>query len=72
VDLVSFRVDGNPVLETGLVPNGPLGLVMWVDNQYAALPPDGRLSFGNLATEEVAWVEAEIEFPILDDWVTQG
>jgi hypothetical protein len=72
VDLVSFQVDGNPVLETGLVPNGPLGLVIWVDNQYAALPPDGRLSFGNLATEEVAWVEAEIEFPILDDWDAQG
>jgi hypothetical protein len=31
-------------------------LVIWVDNQYVALPPDGRLGFGTLANPPT-WVE---------------
>ena len=54
-----FAVDGRPVLETQVVPGGPLGLVIWVDNQYAALPPDGRVRFGTLPTPEPAWIEIE-------------
>lgn len=56
---VVFSVDGSTILETGLVPAGPLGLVLWVDNQYAALPPGGRLSFGSLPNEAEAWIELE-------------
>jgi hypothetical protein len=56
---VTFWVDGNAVLETGVAPLGPLGLVMWVDNQYAAWPPTGRLSFGTLANDQAAWIEIE-------------
>jgi hypothetical protein len=56
-DRVSLSVDGQIMLETGLVPRPPLGLVIWVDNQYAALPPDGRLAFGSLANPEPAWIE---------------
>jgi hypothetical protein len=47
-DRVSFYVDENRILQTNTVPNGRLGLVLWVDNQYAAFPPDGRLRFGTL------------------------
>jgi len=47
------------VLETEIAPPGPLGLVLWVDNQYAALPPDGRLRYGTLPNPEAAWVELE-------------
>jgi hypothetical protein len=54
-----FSVDGHPVLRTATVPVGPLGLVIWVDNQYAALPPDGRVRFGTLSTPEPAWIEVE-------------
>jgi hypothetical protein len=54
-----FRVDGEAVLETEIAPPGPLGLVLWVDNQYAALPPDGRLRYGTLPNPEAAWVELE-------------
>ena len=48
-DSVCFQVDGDVMLETPVSPKGPLGLVIWVDNQYAALPPSGRLSYGTLA-----------------------
>jgi hypothetical protein len=54
---VRLAVDEATVLDTPVIPAGPLGLVLWVDNQYAALPPDGRVGFGTLANPEAAWVE---------------
>ena len=57
VDRVSFWVDGSLILETSLLPNGPLALVLWIDNQYAAFPPDGRIRWGTLANPEPAWIE---------------
>lgn len=56
---VSFQVDGKEALETTITPIGPMGLVLWVDNQYAALPPTGRLAFGTLPNPEPAWIEIE-------------
>jgi len=47
---VSFVVDGVHVLEAAVAPQAPLALVLWIDNQYAALPPNGRLRFGSLET----------------------
>ena len=58
VDRVIFRVDGNAVFETPISPRGPLSLVIWVDNQFAAWKPDGRLQWGLLEGEEV-YVEIE-------------
>ncbi|MHB0878836.1 MAG: hypothetical protein ACYC5O_22580 [Anaerolineae bacterium] len=59
---VRFAVDGALAWQTAVSPRGPLGLVLWVDNQYAALPPGGRLRFGNLATPGPAWMElADVE-----------
>jgi hypothetical protein len=52
-----FRVDEHTVLDTRLSPAGPLGLVIWIDNQYAAFPADGRLSYGMLATPAPSWIE---------------
>jgi len=57
---VTFRLDGEALLATEIVPAGPLGLVLWVDNQYAALPPDGRLRYGTLSNPQPAWIEIEI------------
>ncbi len=57
LDGVIFRLDGQEMLETKVNPKGPLGLVIWVDNQYASLPPDGRLGYGTLANEVSAWIE---------------
>ena len=58
-DRTIFYVDGKPVLNTTVVPDGPLGLVMWVDNQYAAITPDGRLGYGTLLNPQPAWIEIE-------------
>jgi len=56
---VCFQVDGDTILETSASPDGPLGLVIWIDNQYAALPSSGKLSYGTLANPEPAWVDIE-------------
>jgi hypothetical protein len=57
-DVVVFLVDGVEILRTPLAPRGPLGLVLWIDNQYAAWRPDGRLGYGTLANP-AAWLEIE-------------
>lgn len=49
---VRFSVDGEVRFATPVVPNSPLGLVIWIDNQFMAFPPDGRLRFGHLANPE--------------------
>ena len=56
-DGVVFLVDNETVLETQVAPQPPLGLVLWVDNQYAAFPPNGKLSFGSLAADSTYWIE---------------
>ncbi len=48
---VHFVVDGERVFESALTPRGRLGLVIWMDNQYAAWMPDGRLRFGLLPNQ---------------------
>ena len=54
---VKLRVDDQTALETQVSPAAPLSLVLWIDNQFAALPPRGRLAFGFLANPAPAWVE---------------
>ena len=58
-DGVNFALDGQIVHATEVAPSGPLGLVIWIDNQYAALPSRGRLRFGTLANPQPAWLEFE-------------
>lgn len=53
-----FEVDGKVILTTPLAPHGPLGLVIWIDNQYAAWRPDGSLGYGTLENPS-AWLEIE-------------
>jgi hypothetical protein len=54
---VSFDVDDVRVLESPVSPNPPLGLVIWIDNQYAAFTPEGKIGFGVLENSEPAWLE---------------
>jgi hypothetical protein len=54
---VDFRVDGVPVFHSKISPRGRLGMVIWIDNQYAAFPPDGKLAWGLLANDEPVWME---------------
>jgi hypothetical protein len=57
--LTEFRVDGQCLHRTEVSPHGPLGLVLWVDNQYAAFPPTGRTAFGSLPNLTPTWLEIE-------------
>ena len=54
---VSLEVDEVQVFESPVSPNPPLGLVIWIDNQYAAFTPDGKIGFGVLENPEPAWLE---------------
>jgi hypothetical protein len=54
----TFAVDGKEILRTPVSPLPPLGLVIWIDNQYAAWTPEGRLGYGTLENEP-AWMEIE-------------
>ncbi len=58
-ELARFWLDGDLVLETKISPRGRLGLVLWIDSQFAAFPADGRVQFGSLAGP-AAWMELEI------------
>ena len=53
---VSFEVDEVQVFESAVSPNPPLGLVIWIDNQYAAFTPEGKISFGALEGKD-EWLE---------------
>ncbi|HQX16746.1 MAG TPA: hypothetical protein PLA27_10025 [Anaerolineales bacterium] len=54
---VSLEVDNIQVFESAVSPNPPLGLVIWIDNQYASFTPDGKIGFGVLANSEPAFLE---------------
>ena len=54
---VSFALDGLDIFSTPVTPSGPLGLVLWIDNQYAAFPPSGKLRMGTSANIGPAWLE---------------
>jgi hypothetical protein len=54
---VAFEVDDVQVFEAAVSPNPPLGLVIWIDNQFAAFTPAGRIGFGVLENPEPAWLE---------------
>jgi hypothetical protein len=52
-----FLVDGKQVLRVPAPPAGPLGLVIWIDNQFAALSLERGIRFGTLPTGEPQWLE---------------
>ena len=54
-----FSVDGEPVLEDAPSPHGPLGFVMWLDNQYMVATPQGRFGWGLLDVPGRQWMEVD-------------
>jgi hypothetical protein len=56
---VVWEVDDVQVFVSAVSPNPPLGLVVWIDNQYAAFTPEGKIGFGVLANPEPAWLEVQ-------------
>lgn len=57
-DRVAFWMDNIRVLESPVSPHPPLGIIIWIDNQYAAFAPDGKMAAGILGNEE-SWIEME-------------
>jgi hypothetical protein len=56
---VNFLVDGELVHAASLSPRSPLGLVIWIDNQYLIASPKGGFRFGTLKTEAEQRLEVE-------------
>jgi beta-glucanase (GH16 family) len=54
-----FSVDGASVLQGAPSPQGPLGFVMWLDNQYMVVTPWGRLGWGLVDVPGRQWMEVE-------------
>ncbi len=54
-----FRVDGEIVLDCQTPPCGPLGFVMWLDNQYLVATPWGRFKYGLLDAPGRQWLEVD-------------
>jgi hypothetical protein len=55
---VIFKV-ADQTFQTRITPKGPLGLVIWIDNQYAAFKSNGELAYGTLENIRSEWVEIE-------------
>ena len=51
-----FLMDGQTILRSSCSPSPPLGLVLWIDNQYAGWSPRGEIRFGTL-NNPAAWLE---------------
>jgi hypothetical protein len=54
---LDFVVDGETILQTGNSPRGPMGFVVWIDNQYAVVTPRGHFGWGKLAIDQTQWLE---------------
>ncbi|MBN1137048.1 MAG: hypothetical protein JXM73_10700 [Anaerolineae bacterium] len=54
-----FFVDGELLAGPLPSPRGPLGFVMWLDNQYMLATPQGRLGWGVLEVTDPQWMEVE-------------
>jgi hypothetical protein len=55
----TFSVDGEVVLDGAPSPRGPLGFVMWLDNQYMILKPWGRFGWGLLDAPGRQWLAVD-------------
>lgn len=53
-----FRVDGQLVLEA-VPPRPPMGLVIWIDNQFAVVSPQKGFDFGTVPSTAEQWLEIE-------------
>lgn len=59
-DSAEFRVDEVSLLKTVHHPTGPLGFVLWIDNQYAMVHPEKGIRFGTAVTHPEEWLEIQI------------
>ena len=52
-------IEGTSVILRAPSPKGPLGFVMWQDNQYLEITPWGRIRWGTLEVPEPQWMEVK-------------
>jgi hypothetical protein len=52
-----FSVDGVTALDCATPPRGPLGFVMWIDNQAMVVTPWGRFGWRTLPIPQEQWME---------------
>jgi hypothetical protein len=57
LDSAQFRVDDSLVLSTPATPLPPLGLILWIDNQYALASPSKAFGFGVQGVGTDQWLE---------------
>jgi hypothetical protein len=55
-----FHVDDVLIFETSVIPSGPLGFVLWIDNQFAVASPAKGIRFGTNRTHDNEWMEVKI------------
>ena len=55
----AFSIDGEAVLQHAPSPWGPLGFVMWLDNQYMMVKPWLRFGWGLLDAPGCQWLEVD-------------
>lgn len=68
-----FGVDDRCVLDCKTPPRGPLGLVIWLDNQYLIATPWGQLRHGLLAAPGEQWMELDwVEIRRPDDIIRRS
>lgn len=53
---VSFYIDGVELFHSKYAPQGPLGFVAWIDNQFMVATPRGQIQNGIMATDD-QWLE---------------
>ncbi len=56
-DRVVFAMDGEILSVSAEPPRPPLGLVIWIDNQFAVVSPDKGMRFGVEPVIEPQWLE---------------
>ena len=57
--LVRFKIDKAELFRTKVAPRSPLGFVIWIDNQFASFPPNGKLAYGTMKNSRPAWIEVK-------------
>jgi hypothetical protein len=68
-----FRVDGQLMLNCATAPAGPLGFVLWLDNQYMVVTPWGRFAHGLLNAPGEQWLEiSQVEIKSAEDNLGQA
>jgi hypothetical protein len=56
-DRAVFYLNDDQLFQTSGAPRGRLGSLVWIDNQYAGIDPNGKIKAGALEIREPAWME---------------